>query len=94
MATGTFTATGTSPEYTSKRAAFKAGIFGTFSATVSLEMKDSGGTWRTIGIDNYGTQSTWTVPTGVLEIAETESDRVYRWNCSVFGSGTVTWLLP
>ncbi len=93
MPVGTLSSTGQSPVYVSKRKAFKAGISGTFSATVSLEMRDSSGTWRTLAIDNVGTQSTWTVPTGIFFVDENENDREYRWNCTSYGSGTINWLL-
>lgn len=94
MPTGNFTANGAISEvYVSKRTAFKAGLAGTFVATVQLEMLDSSGNWRPLAIDNYGGRSIYTAPTGTFVVNETENDRQYRWRVTAFTSGTIEWLL-
>lgn len=94
MPSGNFTANGaTSEVYVSNRSPFKAGIAGTFVGTVALEMYDSSGNWRTLAIDNYGSRSSYTAPTGTFVVNETEGNRQYRWRVTAFTSGTIEWLL-
>lgn len=87
---GTFTGTGQS----SSIGIFGGGNFalwGTFDATVVPECSyDGGTTWLPLSKDNAGADASYTAPCN-LSFEEPEHDVLFRLNCTVFASGTVSY---
>ena len=96
--TGTFSATGQSASFAPQRtgnkapATFNVTMRGTFSATVQLERSfDNGTNWHPITAVGTAVY-VWTAPCS--EVAEEpEEGVIYRLNCTVYSSGTVTYRL-
>lgn len=92
--TGSFTATGQSGSFQPiirDRAwgQFNIELRGTFVATVALERSlDGGSNW--VGCTMVGTAVTWTAPASE-NWEENERGGLYRLNCTVYTSGTVTY---
>lgn len=83
--TGTFAATGVSAALPVIGGAFNVSLAGTFVGTVVLQRSfDQGATWKDV--------VSWTAP---VETSRTEiEDKVqYRYNCTAYTSGTVTYRL-
>ncbi len=66
-------------------------LWGTFSATVTLERSFDGGTTAVpVSSDTIGTASSYTAPASI-QIRDDEPGVVYRLNCTAYVSGTVSW---
>jgi hypothetical protein len=91
---GTFAATGQSG-WMDARMSFpmNVALFGTFVATVALECSFDGGTTAIpVSRDALGTPATFTAPVRLV-VQEGEGGVPYRWNCTAYTSGTVSWRL-
>lgn len=89
--TGTFTATGQSDPVNILGKANLLLDFSGASATVVLERSfDKGVTWYVVSKDNDGTDASYTDDLNAY-IEEIEPHMMYRWNCTVYASGTVTY---
>lgn len=89
--TGSFTAvsTGTAVPI-ARRGDFNISLSGTFSATVQLERSfDGGTTWLPVTYID-GTAISWTAPIST-SFSEPELGVQYRFNCTAYTSGTVSW---
>jgi len=90
--TGTFTATGQSAEFIAKD---RVSILITGGdGTVSIERSfDGGSTWHIISRDSAGNPATYATATLGFNgfIDEPEFGILYRLNCTVFISGTITY---
>jgi hypothetical protein len=94
MAIGSFTGTGQSANFTPicgpQGVGFNISLWGTFVAAVQLERSfDNGVNWLPItgaGVQLYA----WTGPASEMA-QETESDVIYRLNCTAYTSGTVNY---
>ena len=100
---GSFTATGTS-KWFGCQGPFNAllwgngGPNGNWSGTVRLEWTfDGGTTWLVCGIGGSGQQAVYTsAGTGSdvsLAIDQVEAGVAFRWNCTVYNSGTINYRL-
>lgn len=79
---GTFTGTGTSSSF-SYRGRFNVSISGISSSTVAVERSfDDGDTW--LPVDSF------TADTELYAMSP-EQSTLWRFNCSVFGSGTISY---
>lgn len=93
--TGTFAATGQSAAFqpTIRDRAwgqFNLELRGTFVATIALERTFDGTNW--VAVTALGNAISWTAPmTETWE--ENERGAQYRWNCTAYTSGTVTYRL-
>jgi hypothetical protein len=88
--TGTFTATGGGTAVPiARRGDLNISLWGTFTATVTLERSYDGSTWLPLTYLD-GVALSWTAP---MSTAFTVSDAgaSYRFNCTAFTSGTVNW---
>lgn len=92
VVTGTFGATGQSAGHMFL-GYFNASLFGTFVGTVQLQRTfDAGTNWLPCGEDAAGTAATYTAPVSV-EVYEPEPGVFYRWACTAYTSGTVSYRL-
>ena len=82
--TGSFTGTGTSNAFTS-RGGFSMSLSGFGSATVVLERSfDEGSTW--LNVESFTTDAE-------RRVDEPNSDVFYRFECTVYSSGTIAYRL-
>lgn len=95
VVSGTFTATGTSNNFSPQRdSSFNVSLWGTFVATVALERSfDAGANWLPVTYaDSPSTALSYTAPTSFVW-PEPEEGVQYRLNCSAYTSGTVSYRL-
>lgn len=97
VVSGTFTATGQSAPFritgasASYPVSFNVVLSGTFVATVSLERSfDNGANWAVVNADPTGSAATYTAGINVRG-TENEDGVMYRWNCTAYTSGTVSY---
>lgn len=91
---GSFTGTGASS--TTGKAVqgwFNVSIGGSFTGTVKLERSfDKGSTWEVCSKNADGDEAAWTAPAS-LTAYEPEAGARYRFNCTAFSSGPITYRL-
>jgi hypothetical protein len=69
------------------------GLSGAFSATIALERSlDGGTTWIAAAADGTGTAASYTSAVS-LSGTEPEQGNLYRFDCTVYASGTVNYRL-
>ena len=89
--TGTFTGTGQSAAVAIWGKANLLLDFSGASGTVVLERSfNNGGTWYVVSKDSDGVDASYTDDLNAY-IEEPESRVLYRWNCTVYASGTITY---
>jgi hypothetical protein len=89
-ATGTFTATGGGQAIPVRQDDLNLSLWGTFSASITLERSfDNGTTWLPCTYID-GSPLVWTGPMST-GFAESESGTQYRFNCTSYSSGTVNY---
>lgn len=90
VAAGTITGTGAAAGVQERMGAFTLSVWGTFAATVRLEVSfDGGTTWAPVFGDDG--QSVDLSAPGNIQVTQTESGVLYRVFCSAFTSGVVSW---
>lgn len=89
VSAGTFAATGAGATV-ELIGSFALSVWGTFAATVRLEVSFDGGTTWTPVYDNDGLSIDLTAP-GTIRVTQTESGVLYRAFCPSYTSGTVSW---
>jgi hypothetical protein len=89
---GSFTATGQSGVFRPAAGRpFNGFLRGTFVASAQLERSfDDGATWGVCSRDSAGTQAAYTAPADI-QGEEPEAGVLYRWNCTAYTSGTITY---
>lgn len=92
--TGSFTATGQSEAFRPAAGRpFNASLWNTFVGGADLERSfDDGSTWLKCSRDSAGTTASFTAPASVV-VEEYEADVLYRWNCTAYTSGTISYRL-
>lgn len=69
------------------------GLSGSFSGTIIIERSlDGGTTWIGASTDGTGTVASYTTAVSVYGV-ETEDGVMYRFDCTVWGSGTINYRL-
>lgn len=96
VVTGTLGSATTSSACLITRSRLDVSLYGTFVATVQLERTFDGpdavnqGTANWIPCTFLGTLVTWTIP-GTEVVDEPHSGVMYRWNCTSYTSGTISY---
>lgn len=92
LVAGAFTGTGQSGSV-ELYGGFNLTLSGPFVATVKLERSfDNGSTWLVCSRDTAGNEASYTAPVSLVA-NEPEAGVIYRLNCTVYTSGTVTYRL-
>jgi hypothetical protein len=91
VVTGTLTAANQVSAALQVEKDFNIALWGTFDATTVLERSfDEGATWLPCSLNTSGDQAAYTTALSAT-VFEPEGGVRYRWRCSIFNSGTISY---